>query len=55
MRPIIDMWESYSGWYWYTLEKGRGEDKDIHFGLVAGFEEELGYYDINELKSLVRV
>jgi Protein of unknown function (DUF2958) len=35
-----------TGWTWYVTEFN-GED--IFFGLVQGFEEELGYFSLSEL------
>ena len=38
------------GWTWYATEY---EPKDkIFFGLVHGFEEELGYFGLKELESI---
>jgi DUF2958 family protein len=49
--PILEMWESFSGWYWYITEFDK-EDKDIAFGLVLGQEKEWGDIWLPELKSL---
>ena len=35
-----------SNWSWYTLEF---DGQDVFFGLVVGFEEELGYFLLSEL------
>jgi hypothetical protein len=37
-----------SGWTWYATEFDGG---DIFFGLVAGFEVELGYWSLSELEA----
>jgi hypothetical protein len=37
-----------SSWTWYVIE---GTD-DILFGLVVGFEVEMGYFSLSELESL---
>ena len=51
--PIVEMWESYSGWYWFITEINIDkEDPNYMFGLVCGFENEWGYVDRKELKSL---
>ena len=36
-----------SGWEWYAFEKT--EDEGVFFGLVHGFETELGYFSTQEL------
>ena len=35
-----------SSWTWYALEF---DGRDVFFGLVIGFEEELGYFRLSEL------
>jgi len=35
-------------WTWYAIEF---DGKDTFYGLVAGFEEELGYFSLSELLS----
>lgn len=37
-----------SNWSWYVTEF---EGKDIFFGLVDGFEKELGYFSLSELEG----
>ena len=37
-----------SNWTWYASEF---DGEDIFFGLVAGFEIELGYFSLSELKE----
>jgi hypothetical protein len=36
-----------SSWTWYALEF---DGADIFFGLVVGFEQELGYFSLSELQ-----
>ena len=38
-----------SNWTWYVTEF---DGKDIFFGLVCGFEKELGYFSLSELESV---
>lgn len=38
-----------SRWTWYATEY---DGEDTFFGLVRGFEDELGYFSLNELKSV---
>src|SRR6266545_654014 len=35
-------------WTWYAIEF---DGNDLFFGLVAGFENELGYFSLSELES----
>jgi hypothetical protein len=37
-----------SSWTWYALEF---DGEDIFFGLVIGFEQELGYFSLNEMSQ----
>lgn len=37
------------GWTWYASEY---DGKDIFFGLVDGYELELGYFSLTELKTV---
>ena len=48
-KEVLKGWESFSGWYWFATELN---NDGYHFGLVQGFEEELGYFSEDELKSL---
>ena len=42
-----------SNWTWYVLEGERqGHDDVLFFGLVCGFEKELGYFGLAELESV---
>lgn len=47
-HPVIRVWESFHGWYWFATEKA---DEDRYFGLVRGFETEWGYWSARELKA----
>ena len=38
-----------SSWTWYVIEF---DGKDTFFGLVDGFEKELGYFSLSELESI---
>lgn len=38
-----------SQWTWYASEF---DGEDIFFGLIQGFEEELGYFSLSELQSI---
>lgn len=42
----------YSQWTWYATEGERTPDGDFRFfGLVKGFETELGFFSLNELEA----
>lgn len=49
--PILGMYESYSGWYWYITEYYK-DDLDVAFGFVAGFEDEWGEIYLPELNNM---
>jgi len=46
---LIKLFTPDSSWTWYVLEY---DGEDIAFGLVVGFETELGYISISELASV---
>ena len=46
---IIEVWESYTGWYWFITEI---VDQELAFGLVRGHEIEWGYISRRELAEL---
>ena len=66
-KRVLKAWESFSGWYFFGFEiaevrepgqdgagsmiDGREVPDVIWFGLVQGFEEELGYFSEAELKA----
>ena len=46
---IVKFFSPYNGWSWYSTEgEQRGTDWEF-FGLVRGFENELGYFTLSEL------
>jgi Protein of unknown function (DUF2958) len=42
----VKFFTTASNWTWYVTEF---DAQDIFFGLVQGFEEELGYFSLHEL------
>ena len=51
--PVIAAWESFSGWYWFSIEIAYEDGgSNIHFGLVQGQDEELGYFSQADLESM---
>jgi len=57
-KEVLRGWESYTGWYWFAVEKVQVQedefsDKDqIWFGLVQGFEEEWGDFAQAEIEAM---
>ena len=52
--PVIAAWESFSGWYWFSIEIAHEDDagNNVHFGLVQGQDAELGYFSQADLESM---
>lgn len=53
--PIVRVkfFDPSGSWTWYAIEGEEQEDGDwLFFGLVKGFEEELGYFVLSELESV---
>ena len=50
---VVAKWFSpYSGWRWYATEGSKDEEQGwIFFGLVKGYEAELGYWTLSELEN----
>jgi len=49
---IVKFFSPYTGWTWYAVEGEQMEDGDWEFfGLVRGFETELGYFRLSELEQ----
>jgi hypothetical protein len=46
---VVKFFTPWSNWTWYATEF---DGKDEFFGLVDGFEKELGYFYLSELESL---
>lgn len=54
--PVVacKFFASRSNWTWFVIEGEEQDDGDwLFFGLVFGFEEELGYFTLRELESAV--
>lgn len=45
----VKFFDLFSNWKWFATEF---DGEDTFFGLVIGFENELGYFSLSELKSL---
>jgi len=49
---VTKFFDPTGSWTWYVIE-GQDEGEDfIFYGLVKGFETELGNFSLNELKSV---
>lgn len=46
---LVKFFSPYSNWTWYATEF---DGEDTFFGLVDGFEKELGYFSLKELESV---
>lgn len=49
LSEIVEVWESYTGWYWFATEI---VEMNVAFGLVRGQETEWGYFSLDELEAL---
>lgn len=52
--PIVHVkyFDPTGSWTWYATEGEEMEDGDfLFFGLVVGFESEIGYFTLNQLKT----
>ena len=50
VKIVVKFFEPTGSWTWYVTEGEKQEDGDwLFFGLVDGFEKELGYFSLNEL------
>ena len=50
LKFMFKLFTPWSGWTWYVAE-ANFETGEM-FGLVDGFEKEVGYFDFNELLAL---
>ncbi len=52
-KIIVKFFTPWSSWSWYAYEGEKQENGDwLFFGMVHGLEREIGYFSLNELKSL---
>ena len=50
----VKFFSPYSNWTWFATEGSPEEDDFLFFGYVIGFEEEWGYFSLNEMQSAMR-
>jgi hypothetical protein len=48
---IYEMFESHTGWLWFTLEMFWNQP-DLRYGLVCGREREFGYFSMKDMNPL---
>ncbi|MBI5928745.1 MAG: DUF2958 domain-containing protein [Chloroflexi bacterium] len=46
---LVKFFSADSGWTWYASEY---DGEDVFFGLVVGYEIELGYFSLSELQEV---
>lgn len=46
---VVKFFAPWSNWTWYATEF---DGEDTFFGLVLGFEKEIGYFSLKELESV---
>lgn len=52
-KIIVKFFHPLSSWTWYVTEGDRQGDGDfLFFGLVHGFEKELGYFTLKQLEEV---
>jgi hypothetical protein len=51
---IYEMFESYTGWLWFTLEMFSNQP-DLRYGLVCGNERHFDYFSMKDINPLVLV
>lgn len=52
-KIICKFFTPTSNWTWFVTEGSKQENGDfLFFGLVQGFEDEWGYFSLNELQSV---
>ena len=52
-KIIVKFFDPCGSWTWYVIEGEQTEDDDwLFFGLVKGFETELGYFTLSELREV---
>jgi hypothetical protein len=49
---IFEMFESHTGWLWFTLEVFRNEP-DLRYGLVCGIQRDFDYFSMKEMNPLI--
>jgi hypothetical protein len=50
---VVKFFTPDSNWSWFITEGEQQEDGDwLFFGMVHGFEKELGYFSLNEIKQV---
>ena len=68
-KKVIKAWESFTGWYWFAVEKveerkvsegggsiigGKAVDDIIYYGLVQGMENEWRDFSFAEIEKMIK-
>lgn len=48
---LVRFFDTFGDWSWYATEY---DGKDLFFGVVIGFERELGYFSLSEFEQVNR-
>lgn len=52
-KVVVKFFTPWTQWTWWVFEGEQQEDGDwLFFGIVEGFETELGYFTLSELTSV---
>jgi hypothetical protein len=52
-KILVKFFTPWSNWTWFVTEAEKQEDGDwLFFGMVHGFEQEMGYFALSELTSV---
>lgn len=54
-KIAVKFFDPFSAWTWYVIEGEKQKNDWLFFGYVKGFENELGYFGLNELQSVGRI
>lgn len=51
-KVICKFFTPDANWSWFVFEGEKEDDDFVFFGMVHGFEREVGYFTLDELKSI---
>ena len=49
---VVKLFTPDANWSWYIIEISKEEESSLCYGYVQGMENELGYFSLDELKSI---
>ncbi len=50
VKVLVHYFHPFSDWDWYVIEYDA--EKKLFYGLVKGFEKELGYFSLTEMENI---